>query len=179
MSQPFQVWKDIYAIGGPDISEPSDCCIYMIDAGELVLIDSGAGDSFNQLIGNIKALGFEPQRLKAVVVTHAHIDHIGALADFQQKYGVQLIAHELDAPAIETGKGTGAEAYGVPYQPCKIDVRISNIAIFNLIIPIVQRGIGAVNLNGCSRPCLYRFGSVVIFNNKMARIDSFMDKGKV
>ena len=125
MSKPFQVWKDVYAIGGPDISEPSDCCIYMIDAGELVLIDSGAGDSFNQLIGNIKTLGFEPQRLKAIIVTHAHIDHIGALADFQQKYGVQLIAHELDAPAIETGKGTGAEAYGVPYQSCRIDVKIS------------------------------------------------------
>jgi len=126
MRKPFRVWKDVYAIGGPDISDPSDCCIYMIDAdGELVLIDSGAGESFSQLIDNINALTFDPHQLKAIIVTHAHIDHIGALAYFQKKYYVKLIAHELDAPAIETGIGTGAEFYDVPYQPCPVDIIIS------------------------------------------------------
>jgi len=126
MRKPFQVWKDVYAIGGPDMTDPSDCCIYMIDAGgELVLIDSGTGESFSQLIDNISALGFDPQQLKAIIVTHAHIDHIGALAYFQEKYYVKLITHELDAPTIETGKGTGAELYGVPYRPCWVDIRIS------------------------------------------------------
>ncbi|MFC2002419.1 MBL fold metallo-hydrolase [Chloroflexota bacterium] len=125
MRQPYKVWRDVYALGGPDITSPDDCCIYLIDAGELILIDSGVGESFNQLIDNIGVLGLDPQRLKAVVVTHAHIDHIGALASFQQKYGVSLIAHELDASAIETGKGTGAEFYQVSYQPCHIDIRIS------------------------------------------------------
>ncbi len=126
MRKPFRVWEDVYAIGGPDISDPADCCVYMIDTGgELVLIDSGAGESFGQLIDNISALGFDPQHLKAIIVTHAHIDHIGALAYFQEKYYVKLIAHELDAPAIETGKGTGAELYGVPYQPCRVDIKIS------------------------------------------------------
>ncbi len=125
MSQPFQVWKDIYAIGGPDITGLSDCCIYMIDARELILIDSGAGNSFNRLIDNIKVLGFNPHRLRAIIVTHAHIDHIGALADFQQNYSVSLIAHKLDVSAIETGKGTGAEFYGVPYQPCQVNIKIS------------------------------------------------------
>jgi glyoxylase-like metal-dependent hydrolase (beta-lactamase superfamily II) len=126
MRKPFQVWKDVYAIGGPDISAPSDCCIYMIDAGgELVLIDSGAGESSSQLIDNINALGFNPQQLKVIIATHAHIDHIGALSYFQDKYYVKLISHEMDTTAIETGKGTGAELYGVPYQPCQIDIRIS------------------------------------------------------
>ena len=118
MSKPFQVWQDVYAVGGPDITDPSDCCVYLIDAGELVLIDSGVGGSFDQLVDNIDILGFNPRQLKAIIVTHAHIDHIGALADFQQNYGVRLIAHELDVPAIETGTGTGAELYGAAYQPC-------------------------------------------------------------
>ncbi len=125
MTKPYRVWRNIYAIGGPDITSPSDCCVYMVDAGELVLIDSGVGDSFNQLIDNIDALGFDPNRLKAIIVTHAHIDHIGALADFQRDYGVSLVAHELDATAIETGVGTGAEFYQASYQPCRVDIRIS------------------------------------------------------
>jgi len=125
MSQPFRVWQDVYAIGGPDMSDPSDCCIYMINTGDLVLIDSGAGESCERLIDNISTLGFEPQRLKAIIVTHAHIDHIGSLSYFQQKYDVKLIAHELDVPAIETGEGTGAEFYGVQYQPCHVDMRLN------------------------------------------------------
>jgi len=125
MTKPYQVWQDVYAIGGPDITSPSDCCVYLIDAGDLVLVDSGVGDSFDQLVKNMRTLGFDPDRLKAIIVTHAHIDHIGSLADFQQQYNVSIIAHELDTAAIETGKGTGAEFYGATYQPCHIDIKIS------------------------------------------------------
>lgn len=121
MDGPFKVWRDVYAIGGPDITNASDCCVYLVDAGELVLIDSGVGSSFRQLVENIRTLGFDPRELKTLIVTHAHIDHIGALADFQRQYGVSLVAHELDAAAIESGKGTGAEFYGVAYKPVKPD----------------------------------------------------------
>ena len=124
MGGPFKVWRDVYAIGGPDITSPSDCCVYLVDAGELVLIDSGVGGSFIELVENIRVLGFDPRQLKTVIVTHAHIDHIGALADFQRQYGVSLVAHELDTPAIESGKGTGAEFYGVAYTPGKVDIKI-------------------------------------------------------
>ncbi len=78
----------------------------------------------NKLVENIRVLGFDPRQLKTVIVTHAHIDHIGALADFQRQYGVSLVAHELDAPPIESGKGTGAEFYGVTYKPGKVDIKI-------------------------------------------------------
>ena len=125
MTRPFKVWQDVYAIGGPDITSPSDCCVYLIDAGELVLVDSGVGESFNKLVNNIKILGFDPDQLTAIIITHAHIDHIGALADFKEKYGVSLIAHQLDTPAIETGNGTGAEFYQADYRPCPVDIIIS------------------------------------------------------
>ena len=46
MQKPFKVWKDIYAVGGSELSHPYDCCVYLIDAGDLILIDSGAGRSF-------------------------------------------------------------------------------------------------------------------------------------
>jgi len=124
MAKPFQVWKDVYEVGGSELSHPYDCCVYLIDCGELVLIDSGAGESFDQLVDNIKRLGFKPERLAALIVTHAHIDHTGALCQFQQGFGVKVIAHELDSEAIETGKGVGAEFYGVAYKPCKVDIKI-------------------------------------------------------
>jgi glyoxylase-like metal-dependent hydrolase (beta-lactamase superfamily II) len=125
MGKPFRVWRDVYAVGGSEISHPYDCSVYLIAAPELVLIDSGAGRSFPDLVQNIKSLGFDPQELTTIIVTHAHIDHIGALRQFQDGFGVQIVAHELDADALETGKGTFAELYDMPYEPCKVDVRIN------------------------------------------------------
>jgi glyoxylase-like metal-dependent hydrolase (beta-lactamase superfamily II) len=124
MRKPFQVWQDVYAIGGPEMSHPYDCCIYLVDAEDLILIDCGAGESFDRLVSNISSLGFNPEKLKAVVITHAHIDHIGALHQLQQEFGVQVIAHDLEADAIESGKGVGAEFYGVAYQPCLVNLRL-------------------------------------------------------
>jgi glyoxylase-like metal-dependent hydrolase (beta-lactamase superfamily II) len=126
MKEPFRVWKGVYMIGGAELSHPYDCCVYLLDVGDLVLIDSGAGESFDRLVSNIARLGFEPKKLKSILVTHAHIDHIGSLHRFQEVYGVQVIAHELDANAIEHGIGVGAELYGVDYNPCHVDLRIQS-----------------------------------------------------
>jgi len=124
MSKPFRICQDIYIIGSSEISHPYDCCVYLVDVGELVVIDSGAGRSFDRLVDNILTLGLTPEKISMVVVTHRHIDHIGTPAKFKQKYGAKIIAHELDAKAIETGKGTGAELYGVSYEPCQVDVKL-------------------------------------------------------
>jgi len=124
--QPYRVWRDVYAIGGSELSHPYDCSVYLLGGTELVIIDSGAGESFDQLVDNIKILGFRPDTLKAVIATHAHLDHIGALYQFRERFGAQVIAHELEVNAIETGRGTGAEYYGIAYQPCKVDIVIRN-----------------------------------------------------
>ena len=124
--KPFRVWKQVYAIGGSELSHPFDCSIYLIGNAELVLIDSGAGESFDQLVANIRSLGFDPEKLRAIIATHAHLDHVGSLYQFREKFGLQVIAHELDARAIETGAGTGAEIYGMAYKPCKVDIKLDS-----------------------------------------------------
>lgn len=124
MAEPIRICQDIYIIGSSEISHPYDCCIYLIDVGQLILIDSGAGKSFNRLVGNILTLELAPEKISTVIITHCHIDHIGSLAKFKRKYGAKIIAHKLDAEAIETGRGTGAELYGVGYEPCQVDVKL-------------------------------------------------------
>ena len=121
----YRVWGDVYIVGGAELSHPYDCSVYLIGGDELVLIDSGAGESFDQLVDNIRGLGFKPEKLRAVIATHAHLDHIGALYQFRERFGAQVIAHELEAEAIEMGRGTGAELYGMAYQPCKVDIKLS------------------------------------------------------
>ena len=128
MANKYRVWGEVYIIGGSELSHPYDCSVYLVGGDEMVLIDSGAGGSFDQLVDNIQRLGFKPEKLRAVIVTHAHIDHIGALYEFREKFGVEVIAHELEVSAIETGVGIGAEFYGIAYQPCKVDITLSRAA---------------------------------------------------
>lgn len=122
--RPFGVCKDVYVVGGPELSHPDDCLVYLIGGEAMVLIDSGAGESFERIVENIRSIGLSPESLKAVIATHAHIDHIGSLHRFQEEFGVQVVAHELEAESIETGIGTGAEFYGVGYTPCKVDIML-------------------------------------------------------
>lgn len=59
--------------------------------GHRILLDTGQGHVFT---GNIRELGFEPAGLDAVVLSHGHYDHTGALATvLAVNRGVPLYAH--------------------------------------------------------------------------------------
>jgi len=73
MRQPVRVWEDVYLIGSAELSHPYDCCVYLINAGELVLIDAGAGQSFGHLVDNIVALGFAPEKRFSLHLTLARV----------------------------------------------------------------------------------------------------------
>jgi glyoxylase-like metal-dependent hydrolase (beta-lactamase superfamily II) len=121
MPKPSKIWDKVYEIGGPGISNPSDASVFLVDVGnkETVMIRS-----FDVLVNNIGICGFEPENLKALILTHCHIDHIGSTHHFKTQFDCQVIAHEKDAEAIE-GKDiakTAADWYGVEYVPVVLDV---------------------------------------------------------
>ena len=114
-------------IGGPEITLADDAAIYLIDFAEvLVLIDSGAGRSFDQLISNIELLGLNPSNISHLILTHSHIDHIGSAPLFRKQYGTKILIHELDANAVETGDSikTAANWYGADFPPTAIGQRL-------------------------------------------------------
>ncbi len=129
MAKPKKIWDKVYQIGSADRSQANDCCIYFIDAGNdaTVMIDSGTGQGFDTLVKNIGIIGFSPKNVKALILTHCHIDHIGSANRFKTQFNCEIIAHEKDADAIE-GRNiepTVASWYGVKYSPVSIDRLLS------------------------------------------------------
>jgi glyoxylase-like metal-dependent hydrolase (beta-lactamase superfamily II) len=123
---PREVTKDIYLIGGADITDSRDCAVYLLDLGELVMIDAGAGESYDEIALNIERLGLNPAKLKAMILTHCHIDHIGGAPRFREAFGCQIIMHHLDAEPVEQGDGkmTAASWYRLRFPPMPVDVKL-------------------------------------------------------
>jgi glyoxylase-like metal-dependent hydrolase (beta-lactamase superfamily II) len=124
---PREVTKDVYLIGGADITDPRDCSVYLLDLGELVMIDAGAGASYDEICLNIERLGRNPAKLTTLILTHCHIDHIGGAPRFRDALGARIIMHRLDAEPVERGDDgmTAASWYNLRFPPMPVDVKIS------------------------------------------------------
>lgn len=128
MKKVIEVCPHIYQVGGDRLSNAEDCLVYLLEGPNTsVLIDTGAGKSVQKILDNITAAGIEIESIKYIIATHGHIDHIGGLHEIKQALQAEVIAHQLDLPAIEEGlpQLTAANWYGVKYKPVKVDMVLS------------------------------------------------------
>jgi glyoxylase-like metal-dependent hydrolase (beta-lactamase superfamily II) len=124
ISKPFEILSGIFCVGGSDISHPQDALVYLIKSdNQSVLIDAGAGKGSSVIWENIQKSGVNPLDLSYLILTHAHVDHIGGAAFFKDKTGCRIVAHEADQVAIESGDpvSTAASWYGMTLPRLKVD----------------------------------------------------------
>jgi len=140
----LKICDRVYIVGGPEVSHGQDCCVYLVDGGgPLALIDSGCGPGYKAIVANIIRLGFEPELLQSLLLTHCHIDHVGAASLFQAEYGVELVAHWRDAAPLEAGDRlmTAAFLYGVRLEPMALDRKLEleeeELAVGDLSLKVI------------------------------------------
>ena len=75
-----------------------------------VLVDPGA--EAEQLIEMVRASG---ATIDAIWLTHAHIDHIGAIAGVKRVWDVPIYLHPADQPLYDRG-AMQAAVYGLPFE---------------------------------------------------------------
>jgi glyoxylase-like metal-dependent hydrolase (beta-lactamase superfamily II) len=122
------ITEGVYQVGGSDLSHPNDAAVFVVDCGPgLVMIDCGAGRDPGTLEENIREAGLDPGNLTVLLLTHCHVDHIGSVKYFRDKYRCSVVAHDLDAGAIETGDGrlTAACWYNTSLPKTVVDRRLT------------------------------------------------------
>jgi glyoxylase-like metal-dependent hydrolase (beta-lactamase superfamily II) len=68
------------------------------DAGLLTVVDAGLAGQWNDLLGELKRLGRSLTDIRALLLTHGDIDHIGFAERLRRDHGVPVWISDLDAP---------------------------------------------------------------------------------
>jgi len=85
-------------------SGSSGNCALLATEKTCLLVDAGL--SFKELSKRLAAIGEEPGRIDAIVITHEHSDHISGLARFTRKVPVPVYLTRLTAPSIDWENAT-------------------------------------------------------------------------
>lgn len=90
-----QICDGIYRIQG------SRSNIYLVTNPGPLLIDTGMPGDEQVIARAMAELGMAPRDLRAICITHAHLDHIGALAEVKAATGATIIAGLQEKEYIE------------------------------------------------------------------------------
>jgi glyoxylase-like metal-dependent hydrolase (beta-lactamase superfamily II) len=72
---------------------------YLIEeAGRLTIVDAGVPTSWDSLTDALDRLGRSTADIDALVLTHAHFDHVGFAERARKEIGVPVWVHEEDVP---------------------------------------------------------------------------------
>jgi metallo-beta-lactamase class B len=97
--KPFNVYGNTWYVGMKNIG-----AVLITSEFGHVLIDGGFPESVPQITANIEALGFKVTDVKAILMSHAHPDHVGGIAELQRLSGAQVYARNAAAEVLRTGK---------------------------------------------------------------------------
>ncbi|MCE7791844.1 MBL fold metallo-hydrolase [Salipaludibacillus sp. CUR1] len=87
---------NIHMIGDPKTSD-------------FVLVDAGMPHSAKDIISAVEKRFGTDSRPKAIILTHGHFDHVGAIIELVEHWQIPVYAHELEMPYL-----TGERSYPKP-----------------------------------------------------------------
>ena len=119
--KPAKIFGNLYFIGIRAV------CTHLIDTGAgLIMIDPGYSESLEIIIKNMEELGFKLSDLKYIVISHAHFDHMDAVAELVSLTGAKTFIGEKDMPLLE------GKFFQYPLKKFTPDVLVSDGDVISL-----------------------------------------------
>jgi glyoxylase-like metal-dependent hydrolase (beta-lactamase superfamily II) len=89
---------------------------YLVEEnGRYTLVDAGLPRQFDDLVRRLNELGIDIHDIDAVVLTHAHPDHIGMAERLRTEAQARVHVHGADAQMARIGRQPTNPAWVIPY----------------------------------------------------------------
>ncbi|GAA4042329.1 MBL fold metallo-hydrolase [Streptomyces shaanxiensis] len=92
-ADPQQVADGTYLVHGSNTN-----WVILTEGDAVTLIDTGYPGDRAKLLASLSEVGSTPEAVKAVLITHAHTDHLGNAEYLRDTYGTPIYLHEAEVP---------------------------------------------------------------------------------
>ncbi|OCK47823.1 subclass B3 metallo-beta-lactamase [Stenotrophomonas maltophilia] len=114
---PLQIADHTWQIGTENLT-----ALLVQTAKGAVLLDGGMPQMASHLLDNMKARGVAPQDLRLILLSHAHADHAGPVAELKRRSGAHVVANAESAVLLARGGSDDLHfGDGITYPPASAD----------------------------------------------------------
>ena len=101
-AEPVQVFDNLYWVGQSAYSA------WAVDTSEGIIIIDPVFDYSVEVavVEGLERLGLDPSRIRYVIASHAHRDHVGGARLLQERFGARVVLSEADWDLLESDPGT-------------------------------------------------------------------------
>jgi metallo-beta-lactamase class B len=96
---PFRIFGNTYFVGPRGLSS-----VLITSPDGHVLIDGALPQSAPLIAKHVEQLGFKMSDVRLILSSHVHYDHVGGLSELQKLSGAKVIASDIAAPYLRSGK---------------------------------------------------------------------------
>lgn len=176
-AEPAKVFDNLYFVGSKIHSS------WALTSSEgIILIDTlFTYNSEEEIVGGLKKLGLDPAKIKYVIITHAHGDHVGGAKLLQDKFGSHIVMGGPDWDLIE--RSVQAYPLGKPKRDIVADdgqkITLGDAAVTIVTTPGHTPGtlsmIFTVKDKGRPLTVAYSGGTAFNFPSTVANFDTYIN----
>jgi len=175
-AEPAKVFDNLYFVGSKIHNS------WALTGSEgIILIDTiYTYNSEEEIIGGLKKLGLDPAKVKYVIISHAHPDHVGGAKLMQDRYGSRIVMGGPDWDSIE--KSVNGYPAGKPKRDIVADdgqkITLGDASVTLIATPGHTPGtfsmIFTVKDNGRPLTVAYSGGTAFNFPSTAANFDTYI-----
>jgi metallo-beta-lactamase class B len=175
-AEPAKVFDNLYFVG----SKIHNSWALTSSEGIILLDTLWTYNSEEEIVGGLKKLGLDPAKVKYVIISHAHPDHVGGAKLMQDRYGSRIVMGGPDWASIE--KSVNGYPEGKPKRDLVADdgqkIALGDTAVTLIATPGHTPGtlsmIFTVKDNGKPLTVAYSGGTAFNFPSTVANFDAYI-----
>lgn len=86
-----EVAKDVFCLSGTDVNVG-----ILREGSDLTMIDGGWPGDVEAIEEALRSIGHKPEDVRAILLTHAHVDHLGAVDAFHRRFGTPVYSDPVE-----------------------------------------------------------------------------------